>query len=339
MPQNRQHPQHFSGQAMTEFLIAAAFVLMPLFVFVPMLGKYIDFKHAAIQAARYQAWEYTVWYDDIDKRDILDNFNSGDSSFVMPEKTLAYTRQESHVRTMSTVGRYSPDDSNTGDFGAIRPIASGDGGESYVVNTLWQDYRGLPFFDGTTTINEAETDDDTPTITVFGVDVGSWLNTLVDIIQVGFDAVSAIINLLDAVSDPPDPAAPAGAGDTFAGTAGFSAMNTDGYTHVDFDALATVYNRGVGFRGGGELDQGSGDNTTRQLGFNAKAGVLADGWNAGGTAHTYLQVGGATPSTLVNELLNLPGLSQIWDLNSFIAPELSRCDPGGPAEPPDPLRV
>ena len=61
------------------------------------------------------------------------------------------------------------------------------------------------------------------------------------------------------------------------------------------------------------------------------------GWNAGGTAHTYLQVGGATPSTLVNELLNLPGLSQIWDLISFIAPELSRCDPGGPGVPPDPL--
>ncbi|MEQ8230590.1 MAG: hypothetical protein RKL32_02665, partial [Gammaproteobacteria bacterium] len=50
-----------------------------------------------------------------------------------------------------------------------------------------------------------------------------------------------------------------------------------------------------------------------------------------------LQVGGTTPSTLVNELLNLPGLSQIWDLISFIAPELSRCDPGGPGAPPDPL--
>ena len=337
MRQSPKHTRHSSGQAMTEFLIAAAFVLMPLFVFVPMLGKYIDFKHAAIQAARYQAWEYTVWYDDVDKRDILDNFNSGDSSFVMPEKTMDTTRNEAHVRTMSTVGRFSPDDLNADAFGSIRPIASGDAGATYAANTLWTDYRGLPFFNGTTTINEAETDDATPTINIFGVDVGGWLNTLVDVIQVGFDAISAIINLLDSVSDPPDPNVPPGADDTFAGSAGFFAMNTDGYTHVNFDALATVYNRGVGFRAGGELDLGSGDNTTRQLGFNAKAGVLADGWNAGGTAHTYLQVGGATPSTLVNELLNLPGLGEIWDLISFIAPELSRCDPGGTAEPPDPL--
>lgn len=49
------------GQAATEFVIAAVFVLVPLFLIVPLLGKYIDIRHAAVQQARYEAWEYTVW--------------------------------------------------------------------------------------------------------------------------------------------------------------------------------------------------------------------------------------------------------------------------------------
>ena len=52
-----------SGQAMTEFQICAAYVLIPLFLMVPLLAKYIDIKHATISAARYQAWEYTAWYN------------------------------------------------------------------------------------------------------------------------------------------------------------------------------------------------------------------------------------------------------------------------------------
>ncbi|MEX2479676.1 MAG: hypothetical protein WD928_02330 [Gammaproteobacteria bacterium] len=323
------------GQAMTEFVIAATFVLIPLFIFIPLLGKYIDLKHSAIQSARYQAWEYTVWYDDSDERGILDNFNSGIASFRMPEKSLAVTQNEARVRTMSTVGSYTAE--NPADAaGAIRPLEANDKFRSYTPNTLWTDHRGLPFFTGTTTVNEAVTDDDTPTITLFGVDVGSWLNTLVDVVQIGFDAVSAIINLLDSISraNQQDGSTLPGAGAPFSGSAGFSAMNTDGYTHVDFDVVANVFDNVVAARD--DLDERA-DYTTRPLGFNAKAGVLADGWNAGGTAHTYLQVGGTTPSTLVNELLNLPGLSQIWDLISFIAPELSRCDEGGPGVPPDPL--
>ena len=98
-PVERRRAQR--GQAMTEFTIAATYVLVPLFVFVPLLGKYIDFKHASIQNARYQAWEYTVWYDDIDERDILDNFNSGDAGFRMPEKPLAVARVPSQLQVVA----------------------------------------------------------------------------------------------------------------------------------------------------------------------------------------------------------------------------------------------
>ncbi len=51
-----------SGQAMTEFVIGTLLFLLPLFLIIPMLGKYADIKSAAAQSARYVAWERTVWY-------------------------------------------------------------------------------------------------------------------------------------------------------------------------------------------------------------------------------------------------------------------------------------
>lgn len=55
-----------AGQAMVEFLIAATTVLIPLFLIVPLLGKYMDMKASAVQAARYAAWERTVWFGSSD---------------------------------------------------------------------------------------------------------------------------------------------------------------------------------------------------------------------------------------------------------------------------------
>ncbi len=47
---------------MVEFVIAATLFLIPVFLIIPLLGKYADMKSAIIQAARYNAWERTVWY-------------------------------------------------------------------------------------------------------------------------------------------------------------------------------------------------------------------------------------------------------------------------------------
>lgn len=47
---------------MIELLIAAGFVLVPLFLTIPLLGKYLDLRASAVQTARYAAWERTVWY-------------------------------------------------------------------------------------------------------------------------------------------------------------------------------------------------------------------------------------------------------------------------------------
>lgn len=47
---------------MTEFLISMAF-FVPVFITVPLLGKYIDLKQNTILANRYAVWERTVWSD------------------------------------------------------------------------------------------------------------------------------------------------------------------------------------------------------------------------------------------------------------------------------------
>lgn len=48
-----------SGAALTEFVVAAT-VMVPLFIAIPLLGKYADMNHAAVSAARYVAWERAI---------------------------------------------------------------------------------------------------------------------------------------------------------------------------------------------------------------------------------------------------------------------------------------
>ncbi len=52
-----------TGSATTEFLISLAF-FVPLFITVPVIGKYIAFKQKNIESNRYAVWERTVWSDE-----------------------------------------------------------------------------------------------------------------------------------------------------------------------------------------------------------------------------------------------------------------------------------
>lgn len=91
----RQQPQ--LGQAMTEMLVACAFVVVPLFLIVPTVGKYIDMKHAAVNAARYVSWERTVYFN----ADTLDNEPSGFTAFShnqLPKKSDSQLAQEASSR-------------------------------------------------------------------------------------------------------------------------------------------------------------------------------------------------------------------------------------------------
>lgn len=48
---------------MMEFVVAAVFFLVPLFLAIAALGKFSDVQHVTDMSARYGAWERTVWYD------------------------------------------------------------------------------------------------------------------------------------------------------------------------------------------------------------------------------------------------------------------------------------
>lgn len=55
-PVNRRMPRRHTGQALTEFLVVAL-ALIPLFLLMPMIGKYQDIAHATQMASRYAAFQ------------------------------------------------------------------------------------------------------------------------------------------------------------------------------------------------------------------------------------------------------------------------------------------
>lgn len=57
--------RHQEGAVWVEFLVAASTVLLSLFFLIPMMEKYIDIRHSTEKAARYSAWERTVWHGSV----------------------------------------------------------------------------------------------------------------------------------------------------------------------------------------------------------------------------------------------------------------------------------
>lgn len=90
------------GQALTEFTIAAAFVLIPLFLMIPLLGKFLDMKATTIQATRYAAWERTAWYGNTEwaagqksdtqiKNEVQKRFYSNDATSPLRSTDMSLT--------------------------------------------------------------------------------------------------------------------------------------------------------------------------------------------------------------------------------------------------------
>lgn len=110
---------HCSGQAIIEFLVAAI-VLVPLFLLVPMIGKYLDMKQATIAASRQLAFECTVRYDDC--ADL-----NGHPSFADEIRTRFYAGDRAAVLT--------------NDRPVSDAINAGQG------NPLWVNRRGEPLLE------------------------------------------------------------------------------------------------------------------------------------------------------------------------------------------------
>lgn len=102
-----------AGQALTEFLVASI-ALVPLFLLLPMIGKYQDLSHATMLASRYVAFEATQRNDTVNA--------------WKPEAQLA---QEVRRRFFSN---------------SDAPIKTGDAAGNFFAhrNGHWVDVRGNP---------------------------------------------------------------------------------------------------------------------------------------------------------------------------------------------------
>lgn len=284
---------------MTEFLICASFVLLPLFLGISLFAKYIDMKQATIQAARYQAWEYTVWYANSGQP--MTGFNA----VSQPIKSTTQTRDESEKRFFSDPFR---EDTSL----EIRYDDYDTGWQENERNRLWTNHKSEYLYDGNANNASAATiasSEPTPTIPI----VGDFMNVLFDIIDFAFSALGDLMGLVGS-------------------SVGFTAINTDGYakataaipvlSHPDFIDISTMH---------GDSDVNITALNPGSLVIQADAGVLTDGWNAGGVDHTYNQAGGTVPTVILKELFTaIPGFSTVWNVVSILSPELRLCNPGWP---------
>ena len=285
----QRHPcrSRSAGQAMTELLIAATFVLVPLFLLIPLLGKYIDIRHATVQAARYEAWEYTVWFNGAgggQKDDRPDGYSNS-----LPMKTVDQTERESMRRFFSDTSL---------------PLNADDklGWTSVNRNPLWTDHRGQPLWDGsldpdtTTQRNEP-----TPDLT------GGVMSTIIGIIDTIFEALASALSLI--------------------GDVGFTAIDKDGYSISSVAAVVKVPDGLIDFanmtQGGVDTSVTHFNLTFRSqaavLTDSWNAGGLEHTTNqAGGLVPTKI---------LDALFDSIPVIADVWNIFAAIVPELLLCNP------------
>lgn len=277
---------------MTETLVTASTVLVPLLLLIPLLGKYIDIKHSTIQAARYEAWEYTVWYGNNSEKP--SGFVDGDGdTLAQPVKSPATVQNESRWRFFS-----NPTD-------PILPTYSGNW-DADERNLLWTDHRGNALIESDNDAEAPRTQEPTPDYSL-GI-----LNTLLDILDAVFEALSWAMSLADR-------------------DVGFTMINTDGRAESNIIVPVTAPVGLIDFPTLRDTPGVDDSVAALDIDYTAEAAVLTDGWNAGGLGHSINQTGGMVPTKILNELIEaIPGLSTVWDVVSLLIPEWRRCNPSIP---------
>ena len=313
---NRARRHKYSGQAMTETVIAASFVLVPLFLLIPLIGKYIDINHSTIQAARYEAWEYTVWYRNNSEKPTGVKYRSSNTNIPLPTKSYAKLQKESRQRFFSEAAHLKNNyDVDTG----ISNITNNDSSNWDInkTNPLWRTHKENPAIPGQTLpiltstssiISVADSSDDTPKgITTALFDA---VFTVIDKIFTGIGNLASWIN-----SNAPT----------------FDAVNLEGYSKSEVTVNITTPSGLLDFKTNSG-DYGPGNTIANEnLVFNSKAAVLSDGWNAGGAQHVINQAGGMVPTKLLNSVLSgltsNPPMQAIMAALTAVAPELRPCNP------------
>jgi len=185
------HSIHKSkGQALTEFVIGAAFVMVPLFILISVAGKHSDVKYASVQAARYEAWEFTANYVNLSEQPT--GFSAVQSS-VLPQKSTLQVQRESRRRFFS-----DPDLTLSSRFDR-------QGYQSADANPLWKYHDGSEMYDSSAldTVSRTQGSEGTPDPT----------KVITGIIRLADTIFSFLASALGAIN--------AGAG--------FDALNADGY--------------------------------------------------------------------------------------------------------------
>ena len=261
-----------AGQAMTEMIIASSFVLIPLFLLIPWLGKYIDLTHSTVQAARYEAWEYTVWYSDVSTEAPTNAVDKNGSQIAMPEKSITKTHEETQRRFFSLEAYSSvPDEADLVNETPWDPIDT---------NPLWKDHLGTSLLQnpagGPVTPNSTfvASSDDTPSnLTSDNPNFKEPLRVDKLIFDAATSAGGKIANLI------------AGTSPTFV------IGRLKGYSHTTLTVPITSQPGLVTF---GTISGNYAIGATHQTLFIpviTRAAVLSDGWNAGGRYHAKKQVG------------------------------------------------
>jgi len=117
---------------MVELLIVASFVLIPLFLAIPLLGKYLDVRSNAVQGARYAAWERTVWYGGDAASSI--GWGSFTNKWKANAKTDGAIQAELRARQFAETG-------------VNDRFSSADGSASLKQKVLWHDRAGTKMAD------------------------------------------------------------------------------------------------------------------------------------------------------------------------------------------------
>ncbi|MBF0265294.1 MAG: hypothetical protein HQL46_08475 [Gammaproteobacteria bacterium] len=265
-----------NGQAMVEFAIAATFFLVPLFLIIPLLAKYIEIQQYSVQAARYEAWEYTAWFGSVD--DMSKTFNSGGDTIAgleSPTKTAAEVQIESRQRFFSdTKSVFKNTDKTLGwQKSSANPFLKDNEGNDIYLNKS----------EGSFNYNSP-----TPDLTSKLVPGDKGVATLlIGIVAAGPTFIS---NLLSVFADLPEFDIMIIGNESLLGAAPLGYHKSNINVSV---AEAPKYG-----------NMNSEDYLFLQklnLQFNAQAAVLTNGWNAGGQIHAKRQSEGLVPTRILRE--------------------------------------
>ena len=112
---------------MVEIIVAAIFMLVPMYLALQAMGKFADVQHGAQAAARYAAWERMAWS------------NGSDADFQVPnQKSDAEIRSEIAVRVFNdkhSVLKYKSTDKSQNRFThGLDPLWADTAGKEYLID-------------------------------------------------------------------------------------------------------------------------------------------------------------------------------------------------------------